>query len=48
MATINNPIEALHAVELQDTRHIALEEHLAMFLYICVTGLSIWHVGEWF
>ena len=34
-------IEALRAVGLQDTRHITLEEHLAIFLYTCVTGLSI-------
>jgi hypothetical protein len=49
MATQNEaPIEALRAVGLQDTRNITLEEHLAIFLYTCVTGLSIRHVGERF
>jgi hypothetical protein len=41
-------IEALHAVGLQDTRNISLEEHLAIFLHTSVTGLSIRHVGERF
>lgn len=36
------------AIGLQDTRNITLDEHLAIFLYTCVTGLSIWHVGECF
>src|SRR6266511_1496312 len=34
-------IEALCSIGLQDTKHITLEEHLAIFLYTCVTGLSI-------
>ena len=41
-------VEALCAVGLQDTRNVALEEHLAIFLYICVTGLSIQHIRECF
>lgn len=41
-------IKALRTVGLQDTRSITLKEYLAIFLYTCVTGLSIWHVGERF
>jgi hypothetical protein len=33
---------------LTDERHITLEEQVAIFLYTCVTGLSIRHVGEHF
>jgi hypothetical protein len=32
----------------KDSRHVKLEEQLAIFLYTCVTGLSIRHVGERF
>jgi len=45
--------EAFHALirELQsmghgDTRNVTLEEQLAIFLHMSVTGLSIHHVGE--
>jgi hypothetical protein len=27
---------------------VTLEEQLAIFLYKCITGLSVQHVGEWF
>ena len=30
------------------SKHVSLEEQLAIFLYICVTGLPIRHVGERF
>ena len=33
---------------LQDTRYITVEEQVAIFLYMCVTGLKIRHVGERF
>jgi hypothetical protein len=33
---------------LSDSRHVDLEEQVAIFLYMCVTGLSIRHVGERF
>jgi hypothetical protein len=33
---------------LADSRHVDLEEKAAIFLYMCVTGLSIRHVGERF
>jgi len=29
-----------------DTKYVSLEEQLAIFLYMCVTGLMIQHVGE--
>jgi hypothetical protein len=32
----------------KDSRQVKLEEQLAIFLYTCVTGLSIRHVGERF
>ena len=28
--------------------HITLKEQLAIFLYMCVTGLSVQHIGEQF
>lgn len=33
---------------LSDSRYITLEEKAAIFLYSCVTGLSVRHVGERF
>ena len=32
----------------QDSRFVSLEEQLAIFLYFCVTGLTIRHIGEQF
>jgi hypothetical protein len=32
----------------KNSRHVTLEEQLAIFLYTCVTGLSTRHVGERF
>jgi hypothetical protein len=31
-----------------DERDVTLEEKLAIFLYACVTGLTVWHLGERF
>ncbi|KAG6326654.1 hypothetical protein ID866_12435 [Astraeus odoratus] len=31
-----------------DSSFISLEEQLAIFLYTCITGLTIRHVGEHF
>jgi len=31
-----------------NSRHVSLEEQLAIYLYACVTGLTIRHVGERF
>lgn len=33
---------------LTDSRDVTLQEQVAIFLYTCVTGLSIQHVGERF
>jgi hypothetical protein len=33
---------------LKDERHVGANEQVAMFLYMCVTGLSVRHVGERF
>jgi len=33
---------------LRDSHYVGLNEQVAIFLYMCVTGLSIWHVGERF
>lgn len=44
-------LDDLKAVGVKDSKHIALEEQLSIFLYTCVTGLSgpaIRHVGERF
>ena len=41
-------VAALRASGLQDSRYIMLEEKLAIFLYMSVTGLRIRHVGERF
>ena len=38
----------LHSIGYGNSRHVSLEEQLAIFLYTCVTGLSVQHVGEWF
>lgn len=38
----------LRGMGYEDSRHVKLEEQLAIFLYTCVTGLSIRHVGERF
>jgi len=33
---------------LRDSCYVGLNEQVAIFLYMCVTGLSIRHVGERF
>ena len=33
---------------LGDSKYIGLDEQAAIFLYICITGLSVCHVGERF
>jgi hypothetical protein len=32
----------------EHSQHVTLEEQLSIFLYMCVTGLSVWHVGKHF
>lgn len=41
-------IAELRACGLTDSKHITLEEQAAIFLYTCVTGMSIRHIGERF
>jgi hypothetical protein len=42
-------INDLRSLSHQDSRHVSLEEQLAIFLYTCVTGLkAVRHVGERF
>jgi hypothetical protein len=41
-------VMALQEGGLGSSRHVFLEEQLAIFLYTCVTGLSFRHVGERF
>ena len=41
-------IDELVSHEFSSSRHVMLEEQLAIFLYTCVTGLTCTHVGERF
>jgi hypothetical protein len=41
-------IRELQKAGYNSSRNITLDEQLAMFLYPCVTGLSMWHVAERF
>jgi len=41
-------VEELRSMGHGDTRNVTLEEQLAIFLYMSVTGLSIRHAGERF
>ena len=41
-------VQALAAVGLKAAQYISLEQHVAIFPYTCVTGLSIHHIGERF
>ncbi|KAJ3744535.1 hypothetical protein EV360DRAFT_12124, partial [Lentinula raphanica] len=36
----------LRQMGYRDSRYITLEEQTAIFLYACVTGLSVRHIGE--
>jgi hypothetical protein len=44
----SNLVQELRDIGHQNSRNISLEEQLAIFLYMCVTGLTIRHVGERF
>ena len=46
--TFNHLVLHLRANGHIDSRFISLEEQVAIFLYICITGLTITHVGERF
>lgn len=41
-------IEELQGMGYMETRYVTLEEQLAIFLYMCVTGNTIRHTGERF
>jgi hypothetical protein len=41
-------IEELRSLGHGDTRYVTLEEQLAIYLYMSVTGISIRHAGERF
>ena len=41
-------VEELMHMGYTHSRHVSIHEQLAIFLYTCVTGLSIRHVGERF
>ena len=41
-------IEELEGMGHRDSSYVTLEEQLAIFLYTCITGLTIRHVGERF
>lgn len=44
----SNLVQELRDIGYQNSRNVSLEEQLAIFLYMCVTGLTIRHVGERF
>ena len=46
--TFNHLVSHLRAYGHVDSRFVSLEEQVAIFLYTCVTGLTITHVGEQF
>jgi hypothetical protein len=41
-------VSALQDAGMGQSKHVSLEEKLAIFLYASVTGLSIQHLGERF
>jgi hypothetical protein len=41
-------IKELYGAGMRRSKFFSLEEQLAIFLYMSVTGLSIRHVAEWF
>jgi hypothetical protein len=41
-------VEQHRALGMEQTRYVSLEEQITIFLYMCVTGLSVRHVGERF
>jgi hypothetical protein len=41
-------LQLLHNSRISDSKHVTLEEQLAIFLYACVTGISVCHLAERF
>jgi hypothetical protein len=48
LEVFNSLIQELRHLGYDSSRNVSLEEQLAIFLYMCVTGLTIRHVGERF
>ena len=48
LEVFSNLVQELSDIGYQNSRNVSLEEQLAIFLYMCVTGLTIRHVGERF
>lgn len=46
--TFTNLVHDLRDLNVKNSRFVTLEEQVAIFLYTCVTGLTIRHVGERF
>jgi hypothetical protein len=47
-STFTMLVKAMQSNGLQSSRHVSIEEQLAIFLYTTVIGLSCTHVGEHF
>ena len=41
-------VNELHSMGYGDNRSVCLEEQLGIFLYSCITGLTVHHIGERF
>ena len=41
-------ITSLHGFGFGDSKYVQLKEQFVIFLYMSVTGLTIWHTGECF
>lgn len=41
-------VHELRLLGLKDGRYVGVNEQVAIFLYMCVTGLSVRHIGERF
>lgn len=41
-------LQLLREGGINDSKHVTLEEQLAIFLYACVTGISVCHLAERF
>jgi hypothetical protein len=48
LEVFSNLVQELCDIGYKNSRNVSLEEQLAIFLYMCVTGLTIRHVGERF
>ena len=41
-------VSKLQDLEHTNSKYVSLEEQVAIFLYACITGLTVHHLGEWF